>query len=74
LTDFVDVPLRDVVARFNRRNETQLIVENADLGDRKIGGLIDLNQVDAFARLLEQDGDIVAERRSGREIVLRRAR
>ena len=74
LTDFVDVPLRDVVARFNRRNETQLIVENADLGDRKIGGLIDLNQVDAFARLLEQDGDIVAERRSEREIVLRRAR
>ena len=74
LTDFVDVPLRDVVARFNRRNETQLVVDDAELGDRKIGGLIDLNQVDAFARLLEQDGDIVAERRSGREIVLRRAR
>lgn len=62
LTNFADVPLRDVVARFNRRNTTQLILADADLGDRRIGGMIALDQVDAFVRLLEQDGDIVADR------------
>ncbi len=74
LTNFADVPLRDVVARFNRRNTTQLILADADLGDRRIGGMIALDRVDAFVRLLEQDGDIVADRGSGAGIVLRHAR
>lgn len=74
LTNFADVPLREVVVRFNRRNATQLILADADLGDRKIGGMIALDQVDAFVRLLEQDGDIVADRTSTAGIALRHAR
>lgn len=74
LTSFADVPLRDVVVRFNRRNETQLILADADLGDRRIGGMIALDQVDAFVRLLEQDGDIVADRTATAGIALRHAR
>jgi transmembrane sensor len=74
LTSFAGVPLRDVVDRFNRRNATQLILADADLGDRRIGGLIALDQVDAFVRLLEQDGDIVADRTDAAGIALRRAR
>lgn len=74
LTNFADVPLRDVIARFNRRNTTQLILADADLGDRRIGGLIALDQVDAFVRLLEQDGDIVADRTNAAGIALRHAR
>lgn len=74
LTDFVDVPLRDVVVRLNRRNATRLVVEDAELGRRKIGGMIALDQADAFVRLLEQDGDIIVERRGGNEVFLRRAR
>ncbi len=73
-TTFSDVPLRDVVARFNRRNVVQLVLTDDDLGARKIGGTFALDQAEAFARLLAQDGDITVERRGESEIVLRRAR
>lgn len=74
IMSFTDVPLREVVARFNRRNATQLVVGDAALGERKIGGMIALDQIEGFVRLLEQDGDIVAERPEAGRIVLRRAR
>jgi transmembrane sensor len=74
MTNFGDVPLREVIARFNHRNITKLVLEDVDLGERKIGGLIALDQVDAFVRLLERDGDIVADRRTAGQIGLRRAR
>jgi transmembrane sensor len=74
LTTFRDVPLREIVARLNLRNPTQLVVDDAELSERKIGGVIALDQVEAFVRLLEQGGDVVSERRGGGEIVLRRAR
>jgi transmembrane sensor len=70
---FSDLPLREVVAQFNRRNEIQLVFAEPELGERKIGGTFAADQVEAFARLLAQDGDMVAERRGAREIVLRRA-
>ncbi len=70
---FTDLPLREVVAQFNRRNETQLVFADAALGERKIGGTFAADQVEAFARLLAQDGDLLAERRGPREILLRRA-
>jgi ferric-dicitrate binding protein FerR (iron transport regulator) len=62
------------VARFNRRNVTQLVLKDADLGERRIGGMIALDQVDAFVRLLAQDGEIVVERQPAGQIGLRRAR
>jgi len=73
-TTFSDVPLSDIVARFNRRNVTQFVLADDELGARKIGGTFALDQAEAFARLLAQDGDIVLERRGENEIVLRRAR
>ena len=73
-TTFSDVSLRDVVARFNRRNVTQLVLADDELGARKIGGTFALDQAEAFARLLAQDGDIALDRRGENEIVLRRAR
>lgn len=69
-----DVPLAEVIARFNRRNAVQLVLADAELHDRRIGGVLALDQVEAFVALLERGGDIVAERRSPEEIVLRRAR
>jgi transmembrane sensor len=75
VTSFTDVPLREIVAQFNRRNPaTRLEIADAELGARKVGGVIALDQVEAFVRLLEQDGDVIAERRPTGEIVLRRAR
>jgi transmembrane sensor len=74
MTSFTDVPLRELVARFNRHNATQLVLPDAALGERKLGGIFALDQVEVFVRLLEQEGDIVAERRGDTEIVLRSAR
>jgi len=70
---FSDLPLREAVVLFNRRNETQLVLADDKLGSQKIGGTFAADQVEAFVRLLEKDGDVVAERRGTREIALRRA-
>ena len=70
---FVDLPLREAVMLFNRRNETQLVLADEKLGAQKIGGTFAADQVEAFVRLLEKDGDVVVERRGTREIALRRA-
>jgi transmembrane sensor len=70
---FTNLPLRDAVTLFNRRNTQQLILADAALGERKIGGTFAADQVEAFVRLLAQDGDITVERRAATEIVLRRA-
>jgi transmembrane sensor len=69
-----DVPLAEVIARFNRRNAVQLVLADDALRDRRLGGVLALDQVEAFVALLERGGDIVAERRGPEEIVLRRAR
>ncbi len=69
-----DVPLAEVIARFNRRNAIQLVLADEDLRDRRVGGVLALDQVEAFVALLERGGDIVADRRGAEEIVLRRRR
>ncbi len=74
MTSFADVPLSEMVARINRCNVRQLVIGDPELGNRKVGGVINLNQVNAFLHLLEQYGDIVSEQGSGGEIILRRAR
>ena len=70
---FSDLPLREAVSLFNRRNDTQLVLADEKLGAQKIGGTFAADQVEAFVRLLEKDGDVVVERRGAREIALRRA-
>jgi transmembrane sensor len=74
LAEFGGVPLADVVARFNARNRIQLVLDDPELGARRIGGTFALDEVEAFVRLLERDGEIVAERRGESEIRMRRAR
>ncbi len=69
-----DVPLAEVIARFNRRNTVQLVLADDTLRDHRLGGVLALDQVEAFVALLERGGDLVAERRSPEEIILRRAR
>jgi transmembrane sensor len=69
-----DVPLAELIARFNRRNAIQLTLADDELRERRLGGVLVLDQVEAFVALLERGGDIAAERRGPEEIVLRRAR
>ena len=70
---FSETPLREVVAQFNRHNRTQLHLGDADLGGRRVGGTFAAGNVEAFVSLLERGGDLKAERRGDREIVLRKA-
>jgi transmembrane sensor len=74
LVEFAEAPLTEVVARFNARNRLQLLIADAELGERRIGGTFALDEAEAFVRLLERDGEIVAERRGNTEILLRRGR
>jgi len=74
IVTFSDLPLHEVLTLFNRRNPTQLVLADSSLGERKIGGTFAADQVDAFVRLLVQDGDLAVECRTATEIVLRRAR
>lgn len=72
MTSFTDVPLHEMVERLNRCNTTQLVLGDEALRERTIGGVIVLNDVDAFVHLLEQDGDVVAQRQMNDKIILRR--
>lgn len=71
-THFSNQSLREVIALFNRRNTLQLVLADSELGERMIGGIFAIDQPMAFVRLLEQDGDVIAERHGEREIVLHR--
>lgn len=70
---FSDTPLGEVVERFNRRNRIQLALGDASLADRAVGGTFAADNVEVFVRLLESTGDVVAERRGERGIILRKA-
>lgn len=71
---FAETPLRDVVAQFNRRNRVQLVLGDADLGDRPVGGTFAADNVEGFVRLLEGSGTIAVEHRDSTTVVLRRVR
>ncbi len=71
---FSDTPLRDVVAQFNRRNRTQLLLGDPALAERPVGGTFAADNVEGFVRLLEGSGSITVERRVDGTVVLRAAR
>ena len=71
---FAETPLRDVVAQFNRRNRLQLILGDAALAERPVGGTFAADNVEGFVRLLEGSGTIAVERRDETTVVLRAAR
>ena len=71
---FAETPLRDVIAQFNRRNRVQLILGDASLGERPVGGTFAADNVEGFVRLLEGSGTITVERRDEMTVILRAAR
>lgn len=71
---FSDLPLRDVVAEFNRRNARQLVFGDSETAEVLVGGSFRADQLDAFVRLLEQSFGVTAERRDDGAIVLRQAK
>ena len=71
---FVDTPLADAIAQFNRRNRVQVELADADLGTLPIGGSFRADNVDAFLRLLETGGDVRVQRTDATRIILHRAK
>ncbi len=69
--EFVDLPLRDVVAEFNRYNTRKLVIADASTGSIVVGGNFRADNVDPFVRLLDVGFDISAETGEN-EIVLRK--
>ena len=67
---FDRTPLEDAVTAFNSFNPCQVVLGDAALRVRKLGGTFRADNVDAFIRLLEAGFDITVERRSDLEIVL----
>jgi transmembrane sensor len=70
LLDFESAPLGEVVAEFNRRNHTQLVVADAGLRDMPIVASFRSDNVEGFVRLLELTAGVRVERRDG-TIILR---
>jgi hypothetical protein len=68
-----DASPRDFPARFARGNDPQFNLQNADLGDGRMSGMIAPDQVDAFEQLRAQDGRARAGRRAPAESPLGRA-
>ncbi|MDO8539309.1 MAG: FecR domain-containing protein [Opitutaceae bacterium] len=71
--EFVELPLANVVAEFNRYNRQRLVVADRDTGAVLIGGNFRTDNVEGFVRLLESGFSITSSRR-GDVIVLRKAR
>lgn len=71
---FVDTPLGEVVEEFNRHNEIQLVLGDADVASLPIGGSFGAENVESFVRLLSSNGDVRVERPTPNRIVLRRGR
>lgn len=67
-------PLSVVVAQFNRSNQAQLVLGDAELGALLVGGSFRAENVEAFVRLLASDADIAVVREGSDRIVLRKAR
>jgi transmembrane sensor len=71
--EFVDMPLRDVVAAFNRYNQRQLSVADEATGDIRVGGTFRADNIDAFIRLLDESFG-VSGFRVGDQVTLRKTR
>jgi transmembrane sensor len=72
VTEFNKTPLGTAVAEFNRQNQAQIEIRDAELELLRIGGSFRTDQPEAFVRLLERSFGITAERIEGR-ITLRKA-
>jgi transmembrane sensor len=68
---FVETPLVEVIAQFNRRNQVQLELGDPALASLPVDGSFRPDNVEAFVRLLESSGAVRAERVSAERIVLR---
>lgn len=70
ILDFTDVPLALVVAEFNQRNRTQIVITDRDLGDLKVTAKLRSSNLDQFVQLLQITMGIEAHRDKFSNILL----
>jgi transmembrane sensor len=63
--EFEAVPLREIVAEFNRYNRHQLAIEDDALAERRFGGSFRADAPDVFVRLLQTRFGLQVEQRAG---------
>jgi transmembrane sensor len=71
---FMDTPLSEVAAQFNRWNHVQIEIADARLTSSPVDGNFRANNVEAFVRLLESNGNVTVERVGTDRIILRKSR
>jgi len=72
--EFPSLPLSEIVAEFNLRNATQLVIGDEETARLRIGGTFRADNVEGFVRLLQAGFGVTAERRPDGTVVLRRTR
>jgi transmembrane sensor len=68
------MPLGEAAAEFNRYHRAQLVLRGADTAAVPIGGAFEIQNLDAFVRMLEQSFEIVVVERDAERIVLQSKR
>ncbi|BET66990.1 FecR family protein [Opitutales bacterium ASA1] len=58
---FLDMPLGDLVARFNAENRVQVELVDPELAALPVGGSFRASNLEGFLRLLASDGEIVVD-------------
>ncbi|HRE80099.1 MAG TPA: FecR domain-containing protein [Opitutaceae bacterium] len=71
LLDFEAAPLNEIVAEFNRRNTTQLVILDANLASLRVSAKLRSDNIDGFLHLLRAGFDVQTESREKGEILLR---
>lgn len=71
ILDFDSTPLRDVVAEFNRRNDLQLVIADADLEEIPIVASFRSDNIEGFVRLLEVTAGVVSVREDGKFVLMK---
>ena len=72
LLDFTATPLGEIVAAFNRRNATQLVLADPGLAALRVNASLRSDNVIGFVKLLEAGFGVRAEHRGENEILLSR--
>jgi transmembrane sensor len=70
--EFGPTPLSVIVAEFNRYNQHQLVLADAELNSLSVGGSFEASGYETLVRLLESSFEIRAERRAHETLLHRR--
>jgi transmembrane sensor len=71
MLDFTDTPLSEAILEFNRRNHTQLVLEDPSLADIKVTGAFRPSRIDEFVELLRLVNDVQADPEGDSKIILK---